>query len=180
MLEFFSTNNTSTLLLLALAVITVFYILTDGSKSSQDKKDFTDDTRKPEEKNTEKDTAPIEPKVEEPKQEVQSVERKQTANQTTINSNVAEQTMNYQPTSTAPLPRIKSVTTTTVYENTQPTQPIQNTQPVKEEIHGNLTLDDFTPDEEEIDVVCQWCDNVVKMRKGSSIVCPRCSGTIES
>lgn len=178
MLEFFSTNNTSTLLLLALAVIAVFYILTDGSKSSQDKKDYTDETRKTEEK--EKDTAPIETKVEEPKKEVQSVERKQTANQTTINSNVAEQTMNYQPTSTAPLPRIKSVTTTTVYEDSHPVQPEQPVQPVKEEIHGNLTLDDFTPDEEEIDVVCQWCDNVVKMRKGSSIVCPRCSGTIES
>ena len=162
MLEFFSTNNTSTLLLLALAVIAVFYILTDGSKSGQDKKDYTDETRKSEEK--ENDTTPTETKVEEPKKEVQSVERKQTASQTTINSNVAEQTMNYQPTSTAPLPRIKSVTTTTVYEDSQPVQPEQPVQPVKEEIHGNLTLDDFTPGEEEIDVVCQWCDNVVRAR----------------
>lgn len=174
MLDMFTANSTAGILLFVIGAITVFYILTDGSKSSQSEKDYTDETRKNE-------PEPPKEEVVQPKQEVQHVERKQTVGQTTVNSDVTEQGLEYQPTNTAPLPKINTVAVDTPVTHITPAPAPVNYNNGADEVKGNLTLEDFKDEDEgEVDVVCQWCDNVVKMRKGGSMVCPRCSGTIES
>lgn len=183
MLDLFGANNISLILFVALGAITVYYILTEGKNGGQNQKDYTDDTRKSEPDSSTPTPVPVTEKVEDVKQEeVKNVERKQSTSRSDVDTSVTEQTMNYQPTSTEPLPKINSVAVEPSHEATQSTvqQPIQS-KSNEEEIGGELSLNDFeTKDDEEIEVVCQWCDNVVKMRKGTSIVCPRCSGTIES
>ncbi len=174
MLDMFTANSTAGILLFVIGAITVFYILTDGSKSNQNEKEYTDETRKNEPESPKEEVA-------QPKQEVQHVERKQAVGQATVNSDITEQGLEYQPTNTAPLPKLNTVAVETPTQPATPTPVPVNYNNGADEVKGNLTLEDFNDEDgDEVDVVCQWCDNVVKMRKGGSMVCPRCSGTIES
>lgn len=174
MLDMFSTGNTSLILLVILGAITVYYIVTDEtSKIAQPKK-------------KEEDPKPVDngevDSVEEVKNEVEqkpkNIERKQSTSNKDVNPNIMEQTDDYRPTHSAPLPKIKSVTTTTEYyiENENKNQSTTNNTPT-EEPDEELNLSSFESD--DIEVQCQWCDNIIKMKKGSTVVCPRCSGTVE-
>lgn len=174
MFEAIDVGSTSFILLFALGLITVFYILTDGGKSGNSNKGNSNNDDTPEMK----DNGTVEDVPEDLREQptTQNVDRRQNVGSYTANQNTADQTDDYRPTVSAPLPKIKSVTTTTVYETGN--ESVENNT-YAERPSSELKMEDFQQEEPEVEVICQWCDNVVKMKKGTSIVCPRCSGTIE-
>lgn len=168
MLEMFSVGNTSLLLLVIIGAITVYYIVTDDTSK------IARPDRKVEETNV-VDNGKVEDVKEElkPEPKQQTIERKQSSKNKEENTNIMEQTDDYRPTNNTSLPKIKSVTTTTEYYIEEESK--NNVEP-KEEHDEELKLESFNSD--EIEVQCQWCDNIIKMKKGTTVVCPRCSGTV--
>lgn len=163
MLDMFNVGDTSLLLLIILGGITVYYIITDEASKivKSEKKEKPSSIQTTEES---KDS----------KEQPKDVERKQNTDNSNINSNIMEQTDDYRPTHSAPLPKIKAVTTTTEYYVEDVQQPTSNIIESKDE---ELQLSDFESD--EVEVQCKWCDSIIKAKKGTSIVCPNCSGTID-
>lgn len=163
MLDMFNVGDTSLLLLIILGGITVYYIITDEASKivKSEKKEKPSSIQTTEES---KDS----------KEQPKDIERKQNTDNSNINSNIMEQTDDYRPTHSAPLPKIKAVTTTTEYyvEDVQ-----QSTSNIIESKDEELQLSDFESD--EVEVQCKWCDSIIKAKKGTSIVCPNCSGTID-
>ena len=163
MLNMFNVGDTSLLLLIILGGITVYYIITDEASKivKSEKKEKPSSIQTTEES---KDS----------KEQPKDIERKQNTDNSNINSNIMEQTDDYRPTHSAPLPKIKAVTTTTEYYVEDVQQPTSNIIESKDE---ELQLSDFESD--EVEVQCKWCDSIIKAKKGTSIVCPNCSGTID-
>lgn len=163
MLDMFNVGDTSLLLLIILGGITVYYIITDEASKivKSEKKEKPSSIQTTEES---KDS----------KEQPKDIERKQNTDNSNINSNIMEQTDDYRPTHSAPLPKIKAVTTTTEYYVEDVQQPTSNIIESKDE---ELQLSDFESD--EVEVQCKWCDSIIKAKKGTSIVCPNCSGTID-
>ena len=159
------TSEISLLLLVVIGGITVYYILTDGmSKSNNEKKS---------EQPKEVDNGQVESIQQEP--EVKEVQTKQTATNTNVTDETMKQTEEYNPTVSAPLPKMPKAVTN-VQQQEASMIPGSNEQNAQSE----LTMEDLKGNGELIKVTCQWCDYVVEMRKGETMVCPRCSGTIES
>ena len=163
MLDMFNVGDTSLLLLFILGAITVYYIVTDE----------TSKIARPEKKEAPVNTQAVE-EIKEDKEQPKEVKRKQTTSDSNTNSNIMEQTDDYRPTHSAPLPKIKAVTTTTEYYVEDVQQPANEVTESKDE---GLKLSDFESD--EVEVQCKWCDSIIKAKKGTSIVCPNCSGTVE-
>ena len=163
MLDMFNVGDTSLLLLIILGGITVYYIITDEASKivKSEKKEKPSSIQTTEES---KDS----------KEQPKDIERKQNTNNSNINSNIMEQTDDYRPTHSAPLPKIKAVTTTTEYYVEDVQQPTSNITESKDE---ELQLSDFEPD--EVEVQCKWCDSIIRAKKGTSVVCPNCSGTVD-
>ena len=163
MLDMFNVGDTSLLLLIILGGITVYYIITDEASKivKSEKKEKPSSVQTTEES---KDS----------KEQPKDIERKQNTNNSNINSNIMEQTDDYRPTHSAPLPKIKAVTTTTEYYVEDVQQPTSNITESKDE---ELQLSDFESD--EVEVQCKWCDSIIRAKKGTSVVCPNCSGTID-
>lgn len=164
MLDMFNIGDTSLLLLIILGGITVYYIITDEASKivKSEKKEKPSSIQTTEES---KDS----------KEQPKDIERKQNTNNSNINSNIMEQTDDYRPTHSAPLPKIKAVTTTTEYYVEDVQQPASNITKSKDE---ELRLSDFESD--EVEVQCKWCDSIIRAKKGTSVVCPNCSGTIDA
>ena len=163
MLDMFNVGDTSLLLLIILGGITVYYIITDEASKivKSEKKEKPSSIQTTEES---KDS----------KEQPKDIERKQNTDNSNINSNIMEQTDDYRPTHSAPLPKIKAVTTTTEYYVEDVQQPTSNITESKDE---ELQLYDFESD--EVEVQCKWCDSIIRAKKGTSVVCPNCSGTID-
>lgn len=161
----FGVDNISLILLLVIGGISVYYIFSDGLGKKQDSAEKVED----------KPTVPdVKEEVkEEPK--VQQVETKQTATNTKVNTDTIQQTEDYNPTVSAPLPKMPKAA---VQDSPTEEQPVHMEAP--SEVKSELTMEDLKGSNELIKVQCQWCDFVVEMRKGETMVCPRCSGTIES
>ena len=159
------TSEISLLLLVVIGGITVYYILTDGmSKSNSEKKP---------EPPKEVDNGQVESIKQEP--EVKEVQTKQTATNINVTDETMKQTEEYNPTVSTPLPKMPKADTN-VQQQEASMIPGSN----KQNVQSELTMEDLKGNGELIKVTCQWCDYVVEMRKGETMVCPRCSGTIES
>lgn len=174
MLDMFNVGDTSLILLFILGCITVYYIVTDETSkiARPEKKEKPVNIQATEEVKETKETK----ETKENKEQHKDVERKQNTSDSNINSNIMEQTDDYRPTHSAPLPKIKTVTTTTEYYVEDVQQPVNKVADFKEE-EKELQLSDFESD--EVEVQCKWCDSIIKAKKGTSIVCPNCSGTVE-
>lgn len=159
------TSEISLLLLVVIGGITVYYILTDGMNKSNSEK-------KPEPPK-EVDNGQVEPIKQEP--EVKEVQTKQTATNTNVTDETMKQTEEYNPTVSAPLPKMPKAAN----EVQQQEAPIIQ-EPTQQNTRSELTMEELKGNGELIKVTCQWCDYIVEMRKGETMVCPRCSGTIES
>ena len=158
------TSEISLLLLVVIGGISVYYIFTDGmSKSNSEKKS---------EPPKEVDNGQVESIQQEP--EVKEVQTKQTATNTNVTDETMKQTEEYNPTVSAPLPKMPKAAT-----DVQQDAPMMQA-PTEQNTQSELTMEELKGNGELIKVTCQWCDYVVEMRKGETMVCPRCSGTIES
>lgn len=164
------TGSISLILILIIGGISVYYIFADAAGKKQ-VEEFDKEQVKA-------DTATVEPVKEEPK--VQEIKTKQTATNTQVNGDTMQQTEDYNPSVSVPLPKMpKAVQGEAVQENTPISQQTPHMMP-ESHVDSELTMEDLKGSDELIKVTCQWCDFVVEMRKGETMVCPRCSGTIES
>lgn len=164
------TGSIGTILILIIGGISVYCILEDAANKRRAEEP------KVEPANTKTETT--EQVKEEPK--VQEVRTKQTATSTQVNGSTMQQTEDYNPSVSTPLPKMpKAVQGETVQENIPISQQTPHMMP-ESQVNSELTMEDLKGSDELIKVTCQWCDFVVEMRKGETMVCPRCSGTIES
>lgn len=164
------TGSIGIILILIIGGISVYCILEDAANK-----------RRAEEPKVEPvDTKPetVEQVKEEPK--VQEVKTKQAATSAQVTGSTMQQTEDYNPSVSTPLPKMpKAVQGETIQESAPISQQTPHMMP-ESHVNSELTMEDLKGSDELIKVTCQWCDFVVEMRKGETMVCPRCSGTIES
>lgn len=164
------TGSIGIILILIIGGISVYCILEDAAnkRKAEEPKSEPVDTK----------TETVKQIKEEPK--IQEVKTKQTATSTQVNRSIMQQTEDYNPSISTPLPKMpKAVQGESVQENTPISQQTPHMIP-ESQVNSELTMEDLKGSDELIKVTCQWCDFVVEMRKGETMVCPRCSGTIES
>ena len=191
-------NDLSTIMIIVILGLCVFYIATDGIRKSLTGSDAVDEIKQtPTNENNDTQQTPTKKKIdytnspgrkqqiteEKPAEETpivdfvepefKSIARQDPTKNEYVDTGetVLKQGNDYNPTNQIAAPTIKRTTTTTVTEYVNEDKTETNT--AKPDTEQSTNTDD------EVSVVCMYCGKALTIKKGTSVTCPSCGGSVE-
>lgn len=191
-------NSLSSIIVIAIIGLCIFYIVTDGIRKSLTGSDAVDEiqqnptnndtqqnptkkkidyTNSPGRKQQKIEDAPAEetPIADFVEPESKSIARQDPTKNEYVETGetVLKQGNRYEPINQIAAPTIKRTTTTTVteYVNEDTTETKEVAKPDIEQSTENT--------DDQVSVVCMYCGKPLTIKKGTSVTCPSCGGSVE-